>query len=436
MRSAIRELCDSLWIHDTHEHLEEEATRLARAWDWTILISHYANHDLIAAGMSAEQVSALLAPGKEPAAKWRMLAPFWPAVRQTGYFRAVRITARDLFGVDEWSEAGAEKLEAAMQAAAKPGFYRTVLRDHSRIVSAQVNALEAPVFRSESDPPLLTQDISVLGLAQCARLEAVREETGLAVDSLTGYLGAVDWYFAKYGDDAVAIKNQCAYGRRLDFADVPISEATPIFARRLKGDQVYSAEAKVVEDCVMRHCIEAAAARGLPVKLHTGYYAGNNGMPLDRVGRNPADLCPVLQRHPRATFVLMHIGYPYQDQMIALAKHYSNAVIDLCWAWIINPAASVRFVKEFLMAAPASKLLAFGGDYIPVEPVYGHSRIARQGVAQALSELVDEGWMSEDEALDAARMVLHDNAQALFPRLQQLAAHAPVADKASAAAGA
>ena len=63
----------------------------------------------------------------------------------------------------------------------------------------------------------------------------------------------------------------------------------------------------------------------------------------------------------------MHIDYPYQDEAIALAKHYSNVWIDMCWAWIINPAAGVRFLKEFIMAAPASKVLTFGGDYRPVE---------------------------------------------------------------------
>src|SRR5205823_1131849 len=140
---------------------------------------------------------------------------------------------------------------------------------------------------------------------------------------------------------------------------------------------------------------------------------------LVRVAQNPADLCPLLRQYPEARFVLMHIGYPYQDEMIALAKHYANAFIDLCWTWIISPTACVRFVTEFLTTAPVNKLLGFGGDYIPIEPVVGHARTARQGLALALTELVEDGWMNELEATAAAERILRGNGLDLFPRLSR-----------------
>ena len=114
-------------------------------------------------------------------------------------------------------------------------------------------------------------------------------------------------------------------------------------------------------------------------------------------------------------FVLMHIGYPYQDEFIALAKHYHNAYIDMCWAWIINPVAGVRFLKEFLLGAPANKIFTFGGDYITVETIYGHSRIARLGIAQALSELVEEGWIALEETRSLIERIMRGNAQDVFP---------------------
>jgi predicted TIM-barrel fold metal-dependent hydrolase len=139
-------------------------------------------------------------------------------------------------------------------------------------------------------------------------------------------------------------------------------------------------------------------------------------MPLERLRQNAGDLCPLLQDFPDTKFVLMHIGYPYQDEFIALAKHYTNAYIDMCWAWIINPAASVRFLKEFLLAAPASKLFPFGGDYITVETVYGHSRVARMGITQALSELVEEGWLALEETPPLIERILNGNAHEVFPQ--------------------
>jgi hypothetical protein len=72
-------------------------------------------------------------------------------------------------------------------------------------------------------------------------------------------------------------------------------------------------------------------------------------------------------------------------------------------------------VKEFLLAAPASKLFTFGGDYIPVEPVYGHSRIARMGLAQALTELVETAWLALEETPALIDRLMRGNAHETFP---------------------
>jgi len=110
----------------------------------------------------------------------------------------------------------------------------------------------------------------------------------------------------------------------------------------------------------------------------------------------------------------MHITYPYQDEAIVLAKHYPNAFIDLCWAWIINPVASILFVKEFIKAAPANKLFTFGGDYTIVEMVPGHARMARQGLAQSISELVDEGWIDSGSVDELIECLMRGNACEVF----------------------
>ena len=233
-------------------------------------------------------------------------------------------------------------------------------------------------------PDLLLQDIGFPALSTDLDLKRVATEFGKTATTLDGWLETIDWVFATFGTQAVAAKNQSAYSRRLNYAEVSKERASPLFARHAAGKALEPSEEKDLQDYLFHYCVQKATEFSLPVKLHTGYYAGHSYMPLERLRKNAGDLCEVVKMHPEATFVLMHIGWPYQDEYIALAKHYKNVCIDLCWAWIINPAASVRFLKEYLMAAPANKLFPFGGDYMSVETVYGHSQIARQGVAQAL----------------------------------------------------
>lgn len=420
--TELRDLVEQTPFVDSHEHLVEESTRLQGGAgsrllpcdDWALLFHHYLGDDLISAGMPSADHERFFAPEVAVEEKYRLVAPYWERVKHTGYGQSVRWTLRGLYDEEDLTAESAPRLAEKYRSLVRPGFYQYVLQEKSRLEHCQVNSLQR-IFMETEQPDLLRQDLSIVALSSGLDPATVERESGKTASTLDGWLGVIDWHFAHYGPRAVAVKSQSAYARRLDYAAVPREEAVPLFARLGRGEALAPAEMKRLQDHLFRYCVQKSTEFGLPVKLHTGYYAGHDRMPLERVRQNAGDLCPLLQDFPDARFVLMHVGYPYQDEFIALAKHYRNVTIDLCWAWIINPLAGVRFVKEFLMAAPANKLLTFGGDYIPVEPVYGHSRIARLGLAQALAELVESGWLAREEAPALVERLMRGNAHELFP---------------------
>ncbi|HOK27315.1 MAG TPA: hypothetical protein PLX87_12390, partial [Bacteroidales bacterium] len=57
-----------------------------------------------------------------------------------------------------------------------------------------------------------------------------------------------------------------------------------------------------------------------------------------------------------------------------------------------------------------SKIMAFGGDYNCVENIYGVYQIAKQIITEVLTEKVSNNQLSENEARQVAKMILHDNA--------------------------
>ena len=418
---------------DTHEHLIEEEERLRGATggrvpcdDWALLFSHYLNSDLQTAGMSPADLSRFLSPGMDPAAKWKLLEPHWPAVKNTGYGQAVRIAIRELYGVEELSAATVKQVQRGYEQTRKPGFYQRILREQAGLESCQVNCLSAP-FRKSAQPLLLMQDLSIVGMFAGPNLDAFGRPTGIEVRGLADWHRVIDWWFARYGPYAVAVKSQHAYQRDLDYARVPAEKAEPVFLKRLRRDPVPAEEQKLLEDHLFWHAVDKATEHDLPVKLHTGYYAGANSMPLGRVQRNPASASDLCRLSPGTRFVFMHICYPHYEDLLALAKQFSNAFVDMCWSWIINPIAAKDYLKKHLVTAPANKVLTFGGDYIPVEPVLGHAILARRGIAQALSELVEEGWLTLDDALELVEPLLHGNARKIF-RLEAKAAALRTAD--------
>jgi len=403
---------------DTHEHLHEEKDRLEKnphpsikTDDWSLLFSHYLDSDLRVAGMSKDAFDKFFSRQTDPLEKWKFLESVWPAVKNTGYGRAVRIAMQRLYGVEDLSAATVARAQAGYEATRRPGFYRRILCEESNIEFCQVNA--GP-FRKSALPTLLIQDISIVGMFAGHNFESFGKPTGIAVRDLADWHRVIDWWFDNYGKYAVAVKSQNAYARDIDYLRVPAEQVEPVFKRVLAHEPATPEERKQLEDHLFWYAVDKATEHHLPVKLHTGYYAGENGMPLGRIARNPGSASDLCRLAPETRFVFMHIGYPHYEEMIALAKHYANACLDMCWSWIINPVAAKDFLKKFLVTAPANKLFTFGGDYTVVELVHGHAVMARQGIAQALTELVEEGWLSLSDAAELIEPIMHDNAHRVF----------------------
>ena len=408
---------------DTHEHLPDEGERLngnycryrKRADDWSIIFAHYLDSDMRSVGMSKKDWKKFFSAKVEPSKKWGLLEPVWPFIKNTGYGQAVCIAMKELYGVDELSAKTVKKVQAGYEKVRRPGFYKHILCDLAKIESCQVNSGDG--FRESNIPTLLMQDIGIVGMFAGPELR-LSKPTGVKVASLYDWHEVIDWWFNKYSKYAVAVKSQNAYSRNIDYEKVSAEEAEAIFGKRLREQSLAAKEQKALEDHLFWYAVDKATEQGLPVKLHTGYYAiwddKKPRMPLSRLAGNPGAATDLCRMSPETRFVFMHICYPYYEEMISIAKHYPNAYVDMCWAWIINPVAAKDFLKKYLVTAPANKILTFGGDYSPVEPVLGHAVIARRGIALALSELVEEEWLSLDGALELTEPIMHGNARSIF----------------------
>ncbi|UCD52382.1 MAG: amidohydrolase family protein, partial [Phycisphaerales bacterium] len=336
--------------------------------------------------------------------------------RHTGYQVCVRESIRALYGEEDIREDNCEAISERLRADIRPGFYRRILREVANIEHVQINCLNSAVFR-ESEPAndLLSYDLWTIGIASGVNKGALNHCAGTEVTTLKQAHEAIDRAFEKFGPKAIAVKDQSAYWRRLDFEEVSDEEAAPVFLKFARDESSLTPEeTKALQNNLFRRCLRRATEQQLRVKLHTGYAAGHSSMDLARVRDNLTDVTRLVREFPETTFVLMHIGYPYQRELIALCKQYPQVYADMCWAWIIDPVSSTRFLKEFLMAASACKLFTFGGDFIPVELVPGHARMARRGIALALTQLVEDRWLAESDVPSLVERIMRGNAHETY----------------------
>jgi len=408
---------------DTHEHLNEESERLNESPKtdfWINMLRPYVGDDMISAGLPVSEFGRIWKPETSLPQKWKIIEPFWQNIKNTGYSKSILITLNKLYDVEEINQENLDEIQQKYLTFKKKGFYKTVLNDFANVLYCQVNSLHGKCFRETEYPELLKQDLSIVPMftdTDSVLGEGIvpfSEPTGIKVKNIDDWYAVIDWYFEKYGKKAIAIKSQNAYNRTLDYEKISKEKASPIFLKWLENEILENAEKKAIEDHLFWYAVDKATEYNLPVKLHTGYFAGFNGMPMDRLSKHPGEITALCMNSPKTKFVFMHTTYPYQNELTAIVKHHSNAHAACCWAWIINPIATKNFLKEFLVTAPVNKILTFGGDYGHVEAIVGHAEIARQGITQALTELVDENLFTLDEALELIAPIMYKNAEKIF----------------------
>ena len=107
----------------------------------------------------------------------------------------------------------------------------------------------------------------------------------------------------------------------------------------------------------------------IPVALHTGSMPGGTTFdPCCRTARarlgNPEYVEEALNRHPKLRLNLMHGGWPYLEQTIAILMLYPNVNLDTgALAWLL-PRPAFHGILRQLVEAGHSKRIMFGSDHM------------------------------------------------------------------------
>lgn len=433
----LRTEIDRIALVDTHEHLIDERMRLQQTIDMFHLFAHYASADVVSAGMPAETMVRLRQTDVPLDERWAEFAPYWRAARTTAYGRALLLAVHDLYEVDDINDRTYQILSERMAAANRSGWYHQVLKERANIQVSVLDVLEEldPTPVEETDrrffAPVVRAD-PFLKLCDRPGLAAIERHAGRAIHSLDDLVAALDARFERsVAADVAAVKVAVAYERTIHFEKPTRHEAERAFNQLTKYPAVSPspdftpqpplafAEAKPLQDYMMHQVLRRAAVYGLPVQIHTGLQEGNGNFLSNA---HPLQLVNLLIEYPEVRFDLFHAGYPYQSEMATLGKNFPNAYLDMCWVHVISPWVARRTLHEWIETVPGNKIFAFGGDYLFVEGAYAHARMARDNVAQVLSEKVADGYLTEDEAASMAHALLRDNALSFF-RLPGRPAH-------------
>lgn len=208
--------------------------------------------------------------------------------------------------------------------------------------------------------------------------------------------------------DVVGYKSIAAYRGGLRLAPVAPEEA-----RRAYRPDLQRLTDPALLALLWDWALTAAAERGLPLQLHTGF-----GDPdLDLALADPLHLRPWLTRHPQARWVLLHAAWPFCRQAGYLASVFPQVYLDFGLAVpFLSVSGMTGALRQLLELAPATKLM-YSSDASRIPEMYWlAARWARICLVRVLEECVADGELDEVQAEAWGKAILAENASSLYSR--------------------
>lgn len=166
--------------------------------------------------------------------------------------------------------------------------------------------------------------------------------------------------------------------------------------------------ARVVDPVLVAFGAHEAAARGLPLQVHTGL--GDRDLDLQRA--DPLHLLPLI-RSVESPVLLLHC-YPYHRQAGYLAQAFDHVSFDVGLAINHLGARSVELVAESMELAPFAKQLYSSDAYGLPELHFLGAALWRRAMGLVLGDWVRRGDWSEDDAIRVVDLIAHGNARRVY----------------------
>jgi len=232
---------------------------------------------------------------------------------------------------------------------------------------------------------------------------ALMSRLGLSPASFDEYLDALaEVVDSMAGLNKVGLKNALAYDRSVDFDTPDLAAARAAWGKANPSQQ----EKKAFGDCVVDRLCRLAGERDIPFQMHLGSALIRGSQPIKAAG--------LIERNPRTRFLLMHLAYPWSQELLGMAFVYRNIWLDLTWSWLLSPSGFQRAFQEAVDILPDESRMMLGGDTWHAEEAYGAISGVRGLVAESLDAMVKAGSFGVRDAERLALKVFQENAKGFF----------------------
>lgn len=411
-------------VIDVHDHIISEEDRYKG--NFFYFFPHYVNRDIVSAGMNSKLMDRLINFQDYTEKDIGTFFEYWEKTKNTSYSKSLIRGLKDIFGFNDINIKNYKELENELNKSKIKGWYDNIYRKAKieKIVNQYVseNLDEQLDVDRKFFAPVAWFDFmfKIFKQSDLARIEG---DTDTSIHTLDDLLIAFDKVFEKKVIDknATAIKISISYTRNLKIRKFTRHEAEKSFNKLFDKSIVNVSwqdekglsqkDILPLQDYLIHYVIKFAESTDIPIKIHTGFQDGYQNF-IDN--SNPASLLEVFREYKNARFVLLHGGYPYINETVAIGKMFKNVFLDTCWLHIISPTSAKYYLHQLIEAVPSNKVFGFGGDYYIIEGAYGHLLFTKENIAAVLAKKVDDGYFNIKEAITYANKILYENPKEFY----------------------
>lgn len=391
-----KKILSSIPIFSTHQHHLEEQTH--RELNLTKVFQH-------------SYVSWCSMPAND---SWEARDEWLDGIRTNSYFvwlekSIMKIYQTDHITADNWDDIS-RKITDAHQT---PSYHLNVLKEQANFIGF----LEDCYWNTGSDigypefiTPVYRIDMWIQGFHPDSADQDGNSPFDLEAEKITNF----DHYIEKFKNELrerrstiVALKSAQAYQRNIHFEKTSYSSAKRVFGKH--PSEASAEERDMFGNYIFHVALEMAVELDLPVQIHTG---------LGKLqGSNPLLLENVISTYPDVRFVLFHGGFPWIYEISALAHNYGNVILDINWLPLISTTAAKQALHSYIETLRDNRRITWGTDTWTSEEAIGATLAVKHVLTEVLSEKVENGYFSINEAEKLAHKIMYENALRIYKKM-------------------
>ena len=421
MKKEILDKLKKMPVIDSHEHLPHERDMLRQKTDVIDFMTPYVCDNFMSCGMSEEAWRKANDKSIPFTERYNLLTPYLDSLRHTTYFKSMLKGLALCYGMKDFGLSECERVNEEL----KNGVDTNALfKEHN--IRRALTFIDYHGTEYFSDSEILTPvpTVSYMTPKSVSDLDLIKENSGVEVRDLDSLSQAISVMFDKYRKCGLKnIKIGAAYNRTLDYARPDRKEAERQLNMVKRGSftpsRVYGQNninipleaLKELDNFVIDESADLAKEYGMNIIFHTGIHAWNKNNPA---ACHAALLTEFIAAHPDQKIILLHFGYPFVGESLLLGRYYPNVYLDLAWLHILDRREAVATVKKAIELLPTNKIIGFGGDVCTPVNTVGNLSVSLENLAQAFSELIEDGDVTQAEAIDICNKWLFENPKTIY----------------------